>query len=298
MKPGKTMHVLIRTLIVIAFIGLSLGTLAYSLRGPDGEGGIVQPQPISEGADESRGSHAKPVGESIPDAGSTADRSDAAGSVGIEFGPEVTEEQRAGVKRNFALRMKKLAESTKGFRMIMHRVMAGEPDDSGWRLAHSTRGGFSVRAPTFFSDYTVSTLGQDGVGIQTDWIMAVDHRGVKFTVIASKRGDGKVETLVDPDGLAKIRPGDKAEVHPIKVDGMEGTEARVEGLHSSALMRIFQSNTTSYMVVAEGFRPVGLADFEEEGWRFLRSFRLDRTPPASEAPEGAIDPAGSRDDAP
>jgi hypothetical protein len=40
--------------------------------------------------------------------------------------------------------------------MKMHRKQAGEPDASGWMLAASTEGRFSVRLPMKFNDFTVT----------------------------------------------------------------------------------------------------------------------------------------------
>ncbi len=39
--------------------------------------------------------------------------------------------------------------------MKMHRKQAGEPDKSGWMLAASTEGRFSVQLPLKFNDFTV-----------------------------------------------------------------------------------------------------------------------------------------------
>src|SRR5690349_16387402 len=39
--------------------------------------------------------------------------------------------------------------------MTMHRLQAGEPDASGWLTAASTEGGFSVRLPLKFNDFTL-----------------------------------------------------------------------------------------------------------------------------------------------
>jgi hypothetical protein len=38
----------------------------------------------------------------------------------------------------------------------MHRKQAGEPDPSGWMLAKSTEGRFSVRLPIRFNDFTLT----------------------------------------------------------------------------------------------------------------------------------------------
>ena len=38
--------------------------------------------------------------------------------------------------------------------LVMHRQMAGEADADGWYPARSTRGGFSVRLPAQFNDFS------------------------------------------------------------------------------------------------------------------------------------------------
>lgn len=285
-----------RIWIVTALIGLSLGTLACAPRQADEEGGIAEPRLVSGETGTSPDSHAGSGGESTPAAGSTADRGDEDGPLEVEFGPAVTEAQKAIVKARYAAKRKELGEPGKGFRMTMHRVMAGEPDDSGWYPAHSTRGGFSVRVPTLFSDYTISsTSDKDGVSIQGDWIMAVDHRGTRFVAAAARRADGMIESNYLNKFIHNAQG--KKEVRAIKVDGMEGFELRFEGPRSSAVSRVFRSDKTAYMLIAEGLRPLNLDDFEE-GWRFLRSFRLDPTPADAETPEGDISPTDAGDDAP
>jgi hypothetical protein len=43
----------------------------------------------------------------------------------------------------------------------MHRMQAGEPDAEGWMLAVSTEGGFSVRLPLKFNDFTLESEPND-----------------------------------------------------------------------------------------------------------------------------------------
>lgn len=48
--------------------------------------------------------------------------------------------------------------------MTMHQLQAGVPDKSGWVLAESTQGAFSVRMPCTFNDFTVDDLtGKENV---------------------------------------------------------------------------------------------------------------------------------------
>src|SRR5262245_46057780 len=42
--------------------------------------------------------------------------------------------------------------------MKMHRKQAGEPDATGWMLAKSTEGRFSVKMPIRFNDFTVTEV--------------------------------------------------------------------------------------------------------------------------------------------
>jgi hypothetical protein len=45
--------------------------------------------------------------------------------------------------------------------LVMHRQMAGEAGADGWYEARSTKGGFSVRLPAQFNDFSVPASRQD-----------------------------------------------------------------------------------------------------------------------------------------
>ena len=62
--------------------------------------------------------------------------------------------------------------------MTMHRLQAGVPDESGWVLAKSTQGAFSVRMPCTFNDFNLDDLtGQENVS--------------RSYVVGCKRPDGE-----------------------------------------------------------------------------------------------------------
>jgi hypothetical protein len=62
--------------------------------------------------------------------------------------------------------------------MLMHRQQAGLPDESGWVLAASTLGAYSVRMPCAFNDFTVDDLtGEENVS--------------RSHVVGCKRPDGE-----------------------------------------------------------------------------------------------------------
>lgn len=61
----------------------------------------------------------------------------------------------------------------------MHRVQAGDPDASGWTTAASTHGGFSVRLPMKFNDFTMESPA--GSKIAKHFIVGGKNaKGLKF----------------------------------------------------------------------------------------------------------------------
>lgn len=65
--------------------------------------------------------------------------------------------------------------------MTMHRLQAGEPDATGWMLAKSTEGGFSVRLPLKFNDFTLAESNPKAAALRTFTVGARSQEGIKFT---------------------------------------------------------------------------------------------------------------------
>jgi hypothetical protein len=65
--------------------------------------------------------------------------------------------------------------------MTMHRIQAGEPDASGWMIAKSTEGGFSVRLPLKFNDFTVAESDPEAAALRIFTVGAKSREGIKFT---------------------------------------------------------------------------------------------------------------------
>jgi len=65
--------------------------------------------------------------------------------------------------------------------MTMHRVQAGEPDASGWMAAASTEGGFSVRIPLKFNDFTLVESDPKAPTLRTFTVGAKSQEGIKLT---------------------------------------------------------------------------------------------------------------------
>lgn len=65
--------------------------------------------------------------------------------------------------------------------MTMHRVQAGEPDASGWVTAASTEGGFSVRLPLKFNDFSLTEPDPNAPTLRTFTVGAKSQEGIKFS---------------------------------------------------------------------------------------------------------------------
>jgi hypothetical protein len=64
--------------------------------------------------------------------------------------------------------------------MTMHRFQAGEPDATGWMLAASTGGAFSVRLPIKFNDFTVDESDPNAAVLRTFAVGATSQERIKF----------------------------------------------------------------------------------------------------------------------
>src|SRR4030095_4903909 len=65
--------------------------------------------------------------------------------------------------------------------MKMHRVQAGEPDASGWMIATSTEGGFSVRLPLKFNDFTLEESDAKAATLRSFIVGTKSQEGIKFS---------------------------------------------------------------------------------------------------------------------
>ena len=154
----------------------------------------------------------------------------------------------------------------------MHRVGAGDLDASGWCLATSTEGNFSVSLPHVFNDFTMTSKAVDGVEIKIFVLGTLDERGIKFSATAIRRADEKFKD--DPlEGMAEKfeKQGDLKEMRPLTLGEMKGIELKVANRSSSAVMRLYQAPTTLYQLSMEAPGSVRPEEIEADGKRFLES---------------------------
>lgn len=82
----------------------------------------------------------------------------------------------------------------------MRQRQAGVPDADGWYAAESADGGFRVRLPTPFNEFSTLAPGEDGIMLASDTVGGVTADGARFLVNCMSRSDGSV----DPTAPAKV----------------------------------------------------------------------------------------------
>jgi hypothetical protein len=164
--------------------------------------------------------------------------------------------------------------------MVMHRLGAGDPDASGWYLATSTEGGFSVSLPKVFNDFTMTSKAVDGVEIKIHAVGTLDARGVKFSAMVVRRADGKFKD--DPlEGQAAgfEKQGSLKQKRAVALGAMKGIELRVANDSSTAVIRLYTAPTMLYQLIVEAPASLGPEEVEADEKRFLESLDVpDRTP--------------------
>lgn len=165
-------------------------------------------------------------------------------------------------------------KSRPGVTVELHRTGAGDPDDDGWCPAVSSHGPFSVKLPTTFTDFTMSVRATDGVDVTFDTIGTKTNTGTQYTAIAVRRADGKVPSDVVAKTGAEF--GTEArERRPITQAGMSGVYFRVAGPDSTAMCRVFQSETTAYQLIVDHQAGTAIPPaVEKDAMIFFESFRL------------------------
>ena len=78
--------------------------------------------------------------------------------------------------------------------MEMHRVQATTKDPSGWYLAASTHGSFSVLIPIPFNDFTVTDDDPKVGSVKTYTVGAKSAEGIKFSATEIPIIEGRTPT--------------------------------------------------------------------------------------------------------
>jgi hypothetical protein len=159
--------------------------------------------------------------------------------------------------------------------MVYHRLMAGQPDADGWYPATSTEGGFSVRLPAKFQDFTLPTIRGPMYIVGAE---RPDGTGFSATSYRVPNMQGAVEEMYGRADATE--PGGRAK--RVEVGGLEGVEFRdaKPDANSGAVLFLHSDSTVYTLVVAcrQGPKlPPGarLPDaVERDVATFFQSFRL------------------------
>lgn len=152
-----------------------------------------------------------------------------------------------------------------------HRKAAGELGADGWYEATSTRGGFSVRLPGPFNDFTQTGLSSNGGKIVIHGIGRSTPGGVKYSAA--------LMISVDDKGLPKSQAGDsfardgtlKAR-REVVCEGVRGIEIHVQEPKSAAKMRGYDVDNKRYTLIAE-YPSDANADVLAQVDKFLNSLK-------------------------
>lgn len=135
--------------------------------------------------------------------------------------------------------------------MTMHRVAAGEPDSSGWATAASTMGGFSVRLPVKFSDYTLEVPPSEGEVATVFVVAGSTVEGITFTAarLVYRRHDGAQHffaRLQRGEGL----PTEGTSIEPRRFSGHQAIDVSLSNGRAFAFARyVLLKDSLIYLIV-------------------------------------------------
>ena len=156
--------------------------------------------------------------------------------------------------------------------IITHRTDAGEPDATGWSLAQSTEGGFSVMMPGQFDDFTVTGVAPDGVPIYSHIVKTRTSEGSNFSAFRVTRVDGTLPAGTVENIVEKHRKKSFFfKQDKISVMGLEGYEILAKNDQNSTAIRVFRDEARLYELIVE-FSSNHSSEMEPQIRRFMESF--------------------------
>ena len=137
--------------------------------------------------------------------------------------------------------------------MTMHRVQAGEADASGWMVAASTRGGFSVSLPLKFNDFTVAESDPKAAVLHTHVVGSRSQEGIKFSAsrLVYRKGAESAKHYFSrfekghvgakPERLESLRIGERRAVDLVLRSASTVAYQRVVLLESDLLLLVLET---------------------------------------------------------
>ncbi len=157
----------------------------------------------------------------------------------------------------------------------MHRTGAGEPDATGWCVARSTQGAFSVMLPTAFNDSSVTTPVEAGVAVMTDSVGTVTEHETRFTAFRARRSDGQMYVSSLDEVAERIQKDGRFKANEtIFFRGMPGVEISTEEGDRIGRMRWFKVDDTLYQLSVEYSKTTAPQTIDSDIERFFDSFKI------------------------
>jgi len=157
-------------------------------------------------------------------------------------------------------------------KLEMHRTGVDSNDGSGWHLAVSTKGSFSIRMPIPFNDFTVRSADPKTGEEVTHAIGARSAEGIKFSAVEIAKGAANLDKV-----LAEFSAKRDAKVSDVKRATQGGADTlafSVTGAQTSAHMRYIKTKTATYSLIIE-FPNAHRADVAAIKDEFFGSLKTD-----------------------
>ena len=160
-------------------------------------------------------------------------------------------------------------------KLEMHRTGVDTKDPSGWHLAVSTKGSFSVRMPIPFNDFTVRSTDPKAGEELTHVIGGKSAEGIKVSAVevpASPKPSPSLDKILT-DFSAK--PGNKvSDVQRASKDDGDMLSFSVSGAQTSAYIRYIKTKSAMYSLIIE-FPNAHRGDVDGIRTEFFDSFKTN-----------------------
>jgi hypothetical protein len=132
-----------------------------------------------------------------------------------------------------------------------HRTAAGDLDGTGWYPATSTKGGFSVKLPAKFNDFTILAPTGDGATVTT-CVVGTKDGDRSYSAFRATRSDGKIqEGSLEAVAERFLKENRLKARRPIAFNGLPGLELEIGDATASATIRCFTDRGTLYQLIVE-----------------------------------------------
>jgi hypothetical protein len=160
-------------------------------------------------------------------------------------------------------------------KLEMHRAGVDSKDPSGWHLAVSTKGSFSVRMPIPFNDFTIRSTDLKAGEEVTHVIGGKSVEGIKVSAVevpASTKPSPSLDKIL-ADFSAK--PGSKvADVQRASKGDVDTLTFSVSGAQTSAYIRYIRTKSAIYSLIIE-FPNAHRGDVDGVREEFFESFKTN-----------------------